>query len=509
MKHCIFDKDDSFWLAKLTTLLAIYLASVILWGIAVWIMLLADIKDPVRIVATLWGVSYPLTLIIGLVLAIITRFFRWRMAYNISFLMPFFMTLVAIVAATIAGGYAMAERKWESNAFWRDPPRQIEELILGTAFEKVTRDPALAYVFILPEVITKMDIVAWDGQTLIYQTSLQPDAVGVFYRDAYKMIGFEYPLGGGRAGAYDLFEYEIDEDTLFYVLISTEKHQRATRVGIVTCQDEPECRHFEMSEWYRSPMPGPTPVGVTDSAAEILIPAGSFQMGCDHKNRVERCRADEVPLHSVTLDAYYIDKYEVTNARYQACVGAGGCTAPSSNSSYTRLAYYGNPTYADYPVMNVTRAQAVAFCAWEGKRLPTEAEWEKAARGSSDTRKYPWGNQVPDCMTVNFLYEGGSETGYCVGDTNQVGTYPNGASPYGVMDMAGNVWEWVNDWYGEHYYRTSPTDSPPGPEKGDFKQRVLRGGSWNDDANDVRSALRVDYSDKLDGYFGFRCARTP
>lgn len=509
MKRFMVDQENSFGLANLTTVIAIYLASVILWAIAALILLWADIKDPVRIVATLWGVTYPIILVFSLLLVIVTRLFRWRIAYNISSLIPLFTTLFAVVAAMIVGAYAMAERKWQSNAFWSDPPRQIDELTPGTAFTNITTDSTLAYVFILPDVITKTDIMQWDGQKLIYQTNLQPDAVSVFYKDAYKMIGFTPLLGTGRYNAYDLFNYKIDADALFYLLISTEQDQPATQVGIVACQDEVTCHHFEMSEWYKSPTPGPTPMAVTDSAAEILIPAGPFQMGCDHKNRVEKCNPDEVPLHSVTLDDYYIGKYEVTNARYQACVSTGACTAPSSNSSYTRLTYYGNPTYANYPVMNVTRAQAVAFCTWEGKRLPTEAEWEKAARGSNDTRKYPWGNQAPDCMTVNFLYEGESGAGYCVGDTNQVGTYPNGASPYGVMDMAGNVWEWVNDWYGEHYYRTSPTHNPPGPEKTDFPQRVLRGGSWNADAADLRSALRVNYSDKLDGYFGFRCARTP
>ena len=148
-----------------------------------------------------------------------------------------------------------------------------------------------------------------------------------------------------------------------------------------------------------------------DPAEEILIPAGSFQMGCDITNPAESGCDDyswqvaELPLHTVTLSAYAIDKYEVTNARYQACVAAGGCTAPQQSSSYSRPAYYGNPTYADYPVLNVTWHQANAFCAWAGKRLPTEAEWEKAARGDSDTRKYPWGDSAPNCTKANYYFE--------------------------------------------------------------------------------------------------------
>jgi formylglycine-generating enzyme required for sulfatase activity len=233
---------------------------------------------------------------------------------------------------------------------------------------------------------------------------------------------------------------------------------------------------------------------------EILIPAGSFQMGCDSGSLAETCRSDEQPLHTVTLSAYSIDKYEVTNARYKACVDAGGCTAPGSVNSYTRSAYYGTSTYADYPVMHVTWHQASAFCAWAGKQLPTEAEWEKAARGSNDTRKYPWGDSAPDCTKANY--------NWCVGDTSRVGSYPSGASPYGVMDMSGNVVEWVNDWYSESYYSVSPSVNPQGPAASDY--RVLRGGAWGLDGNVVRSASRFFYNYPADWIFinGFRCVRS-
>ena len=222
-------------------------------------------------------------------------------------------------------------------------------------------------------------------------------------------------------------------------------------------------------------------------------------MGCDSSNPAETCSSDEQPLHTVTLSAYSIDKYEVTNARYKACVDAGGCTAPGSVNSSTRSLYYGTITYADYPVLDVTWYQASAFCAWAGKRLPTEAEWEKAARGSSVTRKYPWGNSAPDCTKTNYSL--------CVNDTSRVGSYPSGASPYGVMDMAGNVWEWVNDWYGESYYSVSPGVNPQGPSTGSY--RVLRGGSWYYYDNLVRSADRINVNP--DGWFsngGFRCVRS-
>jgi len=183
-------------------------------------------------------------------------------------------------------------------------------------------------------------------------------------------------------------------------------------------------------------------------------------MGCDATTDVEYgCYQGEEPLHTVYLDAFYIDKNEVTNSLYSDCVDAGECSLPSSTSSYSRASYYDNPDFADYSVINVDWNQASAYCAWAGKRLPTEAEWEKAARGPCGTRVYSWGNQSPDCTLANFS----ADTGYCVGDTAQVGSYPAGASPYGVLDMTGNVWEWVNDWYGENYYTHSPADNPPGP----------------------------------------------
>ena len=232
-------------------------------------------------------------------------------------------------------------------------------------------------------------------------------------------------------------------------------------------------------------------------------------MGCDSSNPAETCSSNEQPLHTVTLSAYFIDKYEVTNARYKACVDAGGCTAPQSVDSSTRSPYYGTSTYADHPVVNVTWHQASAFCAWAGKRLPTEAEWEKAARGSSDTRKYPWGNSAPDCTKLNYYHYNGVSYGYgyCVGDTSRVGSYPSGASPYGVMDMAGNVWEWVNDWYGSDYYSVSPGVNPQGPSTGE--DRVLRGGAGDNDGNGVRSAVRGSGNpDDWASSVGFRCVRS-
>lgn len=247
---------------------------------------------------------------------------------------------------------------------------------------------------------------------------------------------------------------------------------------------------------------GATRAAPVDDMAQVFVPAGSFYMGSGEAD--SQASADERPMHLVDLDSFWMDKTDVTNALYARCVQAGACTAPASASSATRRAYYGSPQYASYPVVNVTWNDAAAYCAWAGRRLPTEAEWEKAARGPSaspaEARLYPWGINAPDASLLNFDHP--------QGDTTPVGQYPLGASPYGALDMAGNVWQWVNDWYASDYYAASPARNPAGPAASQY--RVMRGGSFDFAAVSMRLANRErDVPAHYEVSLGFRCAATP
>ena len=238
----------------------------------------------------------------------------------------------------------------------------------------------------------------------------------------------------------------------------------------------------------------------------------------------------EIPRHRVSLDAFYIDKYEVTNAHFQQFVQATGhrTHAEREGSGYVYTGEKWEPvnganwraprgpgssiaSLEQHPVVQVSQEDAKAYCAWAGKRLPTEAEWEKAARGT-DGRIYPWGNQF-DGKRANFC-DTNCETKWKDSAANDgsrytapVGSYEGGKSPYGAYDMAGNVWEWVADWYDENYYRNSPARNPQGPASGD--KAVLRGGGWNNNALDVRAPDRNrDAPANRNDDIGFRCAKT-
>jgi formylglycine-generating enzyme required for sulfatase activity len=241
-----------------------------------------------------------------------------------------------------------------------------------------------------------------------------------------------------------------------------------------------------------------TQVSDKDGMTLLYVPAGEFKMGAADSD--SQAKPDEKPQHTVYLDAFYIDQTEVTNAMYAKCVKAGVCRAPLS-ARYPVPDRYGNPQFDNYPVVYVDWNDAQQYCEWAGRRLPTEAEWEKAARGD-DQRTYPWGNQTPDMTRLNYNH---SYTWGTVVDTTPVGAYPTGASPYGALDMAGNVLEWVRDWYGENYYATTPDRNPTGPTSDNV--RVLRGGAWFG-ASDVRASVRYwSFSGYQLDYAGFRCAR--
>ncbi len=244
---------------------------------------------------------------------------------------------------------------------------------------------------------------------------------------------------------------------------------------------EVECSDDEHAEYGRC---------LADSE-EITIAASSFEMGASS--------GDEYPLHDVNVSEYRIDRTEITNERFQACVAAGCCTAPSYDGSYSgRQPYYGNSDFNRFPVVFVTWDQAQEYCEGLGKRLPTEAQWEFAAR-SDDGRPYPWGTDAAGRRLANY------DTGLN-SDTTAVGTFDDGVSPFGLEDMAGNVWEWVADWYSESYYDDSPTDDPTGPEDG--MSNVARGGSFLSSAAELYSFYRHHFV-PTDAYsnVGFRCVR--
>ncbi len=293
----------------------------------------------------------------------------------------------------------------------------------------------------------------------------------------------------------------------------------------------PDVEETDQTAMTVTPAALPTVISVPSTAPPtimILVPAGPFTMGSDTDAALTECLKfeddcsfrsfeDEKPIHTVTLDTFYIDQYEVTNAQYRQCNEAGDCQIPG-------CADYEDEERDDHPVICVTWDQANRYCRWRDARLPTEAEWEKAARGT-DERVYPWGDTFEDNRTnfcdrncekdflANKDYDDGSA------ETAPIGSYSNGVSPYGAYDMAGNVWEWVGDWYdtgpgsdrynpqGYYYYANSPAQNPQGPDDGDFK--VIRGGGWFDNGYAARTANRRYLEpDGLSADIGFRCVAT-
>ena len=273
-----------------------------------------------------------------------------------------------------------------------------------------------------------------------------------------------------------------------------------------------------------TPEPGPR-TRAADGMVMVWVPAGEFQMGSDDSEvdaALELCETygiacvrqyldKEQPAHRVELDGFWLDQTEVTNAQYRACVEAGICNPPRKRSSATRDSYFDDSSFDNYPTIWSTLRDARSYCEFVGARLPTEAEWEYAARGPEGLL-FPWGNEF-DGTRLNYCdascdlawADDSTDDGYA--DTSPVGNYPQGASWSGALDMAGNVREWVADLYDAEYYSSSPSQNPTGPSTSPGGNQVERGGSWNSTPFEVRGAWRTgDHANYKYNFMGFRCA---
>lgn len=270
------------------------------------------------------------------------------------------------------------------------------------------------------------------------------------------------------------------------------------------------------------PTAAPTELPATligpDGITMHLVPAGDFLMGSNAtqvQDAVNLCRLNpdgeacresdyvsELPHRTIYLSAFYMDETEVTNRQYRICVAAGGCNNPlDGNGRYSADNYYNLPEFANYPVVWVSWFDARDYCTWAGKRLPTEAEWEKAARGT-DGRIFPWGNTF-DSSLANTQERGGE-------DLQPVGQYPTGASPYGILDLAGSVWEYIGDWFDPAYYTYGPTADPIGPDSSPTGERAIRSGSYANFQHYARAANRGSVEPGSATQFrGIRCVITP
>ena len=227
----------------------------------------------------------------------------------------------------------------------------------------------------------------------------------------------------------------------------------------------------------------------------VYVSSGYSMMGAEYGDLYAESNAK--PYHLVYIDGFYIDIHEVTNSDYAVCVAAGQCQKPKNTASKTREDYYTNPAYAQFPVVNVTWQDAVDYCTFVEKRLPTEAEWERAARGREDNRRYPWGNGSPRNYNMNITN--------VPGDTERVNIYVQGYSPYGAADMMGNVSEWTSDWYDALWYEIREQDDSQGPETG--YEKVVRGGNFESALTDLHIASRYGQSpESSSNTVGFRCA---
>jgi formylglycine-generating enzyme required for sulfatase activity len=368
-------------------------------------------------------------------------------------------------------------------------PVQASEVTLTTA-----DSPVLDVTYSISGYVTNAVGVAFGGVTI---TLIEEKFMVYLTRNANSSADLPHVESGLPPSSFDLYQAQTTTDTNGFYSFSNVP---AGRYRIRAVKDE--IRFDPLSRLVTVP---PTAVNqdfIQNDLVHIATQT-TFEMGCDpaHNGGFE-CEFDELPLHSVTISPFFIDKTEVTNNQYSKCVADGACDVPDENRSQTRPSYYNNSDYKYFPVIFVSWYDAQDYCTWAGKRLPTEAEWELAARGATPLA-YPWGDTAPTCTLANHFG--------CEGDTEQVGSYLPGMSTFsGALDMAGNVKEWVGDWYTDApflpvtYYSISPTFNPTGPAYGG--QKAVRGGSFYQTEVYLRTADRHDLNPAdSDEQTGFRC----
>ena len=302
----------------------------------------------------------------------------------------------------------------------------------------------------------------------------------------------------------------LDNKGIFSTSVSTPTRMAETQVLLLSTETlTPNSKPMASLTFTPTFTPTSLQAEITDAkgVSMLLVPAGKFVMGSSAREGFLECSRhysycyesgfkDVEPAHKVYLDAFYIDKYEVTNAQYKVCVEQGACEPPRKIDAQYHSSYYDNTEFAEYPVVNVDWKQSQDYCEWRQSNLPTEAQWEKAAR-SDDNRTYSWGEDL-SCQYANYAG--------CEGDLTAFGSYEDGKSPYGVYEMIGNVSEWVADWYSETYYSISPIENPLGPESGQF--RVMRGGSYGAYVSSLMTYSRSGaFPDRYSSSLGFRCAK--
>lgn len=390
------------------------------------------------------------------------------------------------------------------QAYYSDPPGTSPYNVIPCDVEDLTKVQPPVCPGAVPQRLAYADagIVCPNDISINLYVVPPPNARGSGVPPSSVPSGTEFEVSGGP--------YCVGDGLTWYNILFTNDRGSPSAGYVSEANSEGDYQLCPKGEVPLEGPPLPTANPKVDLTDMVFIAAGEFQMGCDpnHNDGIE-CRPDSLPLHSVFLDSYYIDKTEVTNAQYARCVAAGICELPGTET-WGGAPYYYDSDHANHPVHMVLWDQANDYCTWIGKRLPTEAEWEKAAHGT-DPQAYPWGDSGPSCELVNMEHFNSS----CPGEhyagfafPQMAGSYPTGASPYGVLDMSGNMIEWVNDWYSEEYYANSPYDNPTGPTSGTSK--VLRGGSFFDfmtlSERSANHPEKLTFSFGVGVDFGFRCA---